>query len=115
MVYHWLKRPRSLAIPLVILALLVIVACGPTEQPGMSGTGAAKTDAAMPAAQQPAQAMEKAAPTAVPQAAQPSPAGQFKLDRLIVAVSPLGLGQQLQLQGHHQRPTGQAVGVGVAD
>ncbi len=90
MVYHWLKRPRSLAIPLVILALLVIVACGPTEQPAMPGTGAAETNATMPAAGPPAQGMDKAAPTAVPQAAQPSAAGQFKLDRLIVAVSPLG-------------------------
>ena len=94
MVYHWLRRPMSLAIPLVVLALLFTVACGSAEQPATSGS-----DTAMPAAQEPAKAMDTgapaavpqaAAPTAVPQAADTSSGRQFKLDRLIVAVSPLG-------------------------
>ena len=83
MVYHWLKRPRSLVIPMLVLALLFTLSCGTAEQPGASETGA-------PAAQEPAQPMAKAAPTSAPQVAQPSASGQFKLDRLIVAVSPLG-------------------------
>ncbi len=45
MVYHWLGKPKSLVIPLVILSLLFIIACGSASPPDTSGTDAAKPTA----------------------------------------------------------------------
>jgi ABC-type transport system substrate-binding protein len=83
MVYRWLRRPISLAIPLVVLALLFTVACGTAEQPATSGSET--TMPAMPAPQEPA----KAVATAMPQAMS-EPQAKAKLDRITIAVAPLG-------------------------
>ena len=92
--YHWLKIPRSLGILLVTLALLFAVACGSSAQPDTSGADAAKpADAQAKAQPTDAPAMpakDTAAPTAVPQT-MPEPQGnKAKLDRVTIAVSPLG-------------------------
>ena len=83
MVYHWLKRPRSLVIPLVVLAILFTLSCGTAEQPD--------TSPAMPAAQDQVKAVDTTAPTAAPVAreAPVSPPGGT-LDRVVVAIAPIG-------------------------
>jgi peptide/nickel transport system substrate-binding protein len=77
---------------MVVLSLLFIVACGPTEQPAMSGTDAAKPADTQAKAQPPAApAMtDKAVPTAVPQARSEPQQAKAKVDRVTIAVSPLG-------------------------
>ena len=85
MAYHWLRRFISLAIPLVVLVLLFTAACGTAEQPATSSG-----ETTLPAAQEPAQAMAAGAPTAMPQAAEQSQLGDTKLQRVVVAISPMG-------------------------
>ena len=85
MVYHWLKRPRSLVIPLVILALLFTVSCGTAEQPDTSGSSPV-----MPAAQEPVKAADMAPPTTMPQPMSAPQQAKGQLDRVTIAVAPLG-------------------------
>ena len=83
MAFQWLKQPKSLAIPLVVLILLITVSCGTAEQPdtsGNSGPGPAAQEPANPAA---------AAPTAQPQSMS-EPQKAAKLDQVTIAVAPLG-------------------------
>ena len=87
MVPHWFRSPKALILFPILLLLLGAVACGPSEE-----SDTAKTDSKMDTGSDTMKdtkkdvPVAKAEPTAMPAAA----AGKFKLDRLIVAVSPLG-------------------------
>ena len=85
MVYQWLRRPKSLAIPLVVLALLVIIACGTAEQPAMSGP-ATEESTSSPAMQ----AKDTGVPTTMPRETPVPPVARTKLQKITIAVAPLG-------------------------
>ena len=89
MTRQWFRSPKALILIPLSLVLLVAVACGSATQPDSSAPADTQAkDAAPPAAKTDTQdvPVAKAKPTAMPVAA----AEKFKLDRLIVAVAPLG-------------------------
>jgi ABC-type transport system substrate-binding protein len=82
MLRHWFKRPTSFWIPLVVLSLLFVIACGSAaQQTSTEATEAVKTT-------EKDQAM--AAPTAVPLSQSEPQMPETKLQRVVVAVSPMG-------------------------
>ena len=87
MLRNWFKRPTPLWIVLVILPLLLIIGCGSAaQQPGIAESDAAKTESANTMATD----QSMAAPTSVPQAATQAQLEGTKLQRVVVAISPMG-------------------------
>ncbi len=82
MVRHWFKKPTSFWIPLVMLSLLFVIGCGSAAQP----TSTERTETAKPMEQ----GQSMAAPTAVPQTMLEAQPEKTKLQRMVVAISPMG-------------------------
>jgi ABC-type transport system substrate-binding protein len=87
MICKWFKRTTSVWIPLIILSLLLVIGCGSAaEQAGTAETEVAKTEAVKTMAKD----QSVAAPTAIPQAADQAQLEDAKLQRVVVAISPMG-------------------------
>jgi peptide/nickel transport system substrate-binding protein len=91
MVRYWFNKPRIVIVTWLAVALLLAVACGTAAQPETSEQPAsAETQVQQPAAPAEAQAQQPSVPVAEATATPVPQVAQGNLDKLVIAVAPLG-------------------------